>query len=210
MKVDTLYSALYGGHFPFESLVKHRGNLETIREPGELKDINSALILWGGADISPELYNHEKSRRTGSYAARDMLEWALLQTAIAKGIPVIGVCRGAQMLCAAAGGTLYQHVSNHAGPNHEVVTNDARAFITNSIHHQMMNVEKVDHELLCSTYPLSNIYIEGADDEVEGPKQEPEFVYFPKIKGWAIQWHPEGMNESSKATQYILEKLHAA
>jgi gamma-glutamyl-gamma-aminobutyrate hydrolase PuuD len=127
------------------------------------------------------------------------------------GIPIIGVCRGAQMACALAGGYLLQHVDNHGGSGHLVDTSDGKQFNVNSIHHQMMvATEKVDHELLAwSTQQRSAKYIYRDDQEFVTPEgwKEPEFYYFPKIKGFAIQWHPEAMNQASDATRFIMEKI---
>lgn len=157
-------------------------------------------------------------RTTHPGGMRDKLEWSLLQRAIEKGISIIGVCRGGQMLTAAAGGWLIQDVRGHAGMGgHEVETQDGKKFLVNSIHHQMMVPIGTDHELVAwsterraekkATGPVSEAY--GIDDnEFWTPPEdwkEPEFIYYPKIKGYAIQWHPESMSGSSPATQYVLD-----
>jgi gamma-glutamyl-gamma-aminobutyrate hydrolase PuuD len=170
-----------------------------VTQPEEMTEFDSALVIWGGADISPELYNHPTSRRTSAYAKRrDEVEWALIQEAISMELPIIGVCRGAQMLCAAAGGYLLQDVRNHAGPHHAVYTADGKEFYTNSIHHQMMVPNDVEHEMVAWTKSsIGAPYLYKDDKTFEpGPEMEwvePEFVYFSKIDGYAIQWHPEAM-----------------
>lgn len=210
--MKKLYSALYSDSgYPFNALLDDdsRDNVQTIRDPEEMQEKDSALVIWGGADIHPELYNHPMHRTTYPGGQRDRLEWALLNRAVDLGIPIIGVCRGAQMLCARAGGWLIQDVNGHAGGAHWVATHDGDQFLTNSIHHQMMaGLGTVDHQLVAwSVKRLSDSY--GYMDNQwflpqEGWK-EPEFVYFPKIKGYAIQWHPEGMAQSSPATEYVLK-----
>jgi putative glutamine amidotransferase len=184
--------------------------------PDELKEGDSALVIWGGSDINPALYNHPIHRTTHPGGMRDRSEWSLVQRAIEKGIPIIGVCRGAQMLCAAAGGFLIQDVRNHAGPHHMVETIDGQSFKVNSIHHQMMaGLETVDHELVGWCPKNEDGYLRGLpygymDDKQYIPKpdwKEPEFVYFPKINGYAIQWHPEAMASESPATQYVLNYI---
>ena len=179
-------------------------------EPDDLKEGDSALIIWGGSDINPELYRHPMHRTTHPGGLRDRREWSLLQRAIERGIPIIGVCRGAQMLCAAAGGFLIQDVHGHYG-HHSVTTIDDQKFIVNSIHHQMMaGFEQVDHELVCWREGRKGAPYGYMDNKEYQPKddwKEPEFVYFPKIRGYAIQWHPEGMAEQSDATQYVLNYI---
>lgn len=206
--IKTLYSACYNdsGH-PFNVLAE---NVEVATTPSDMMEENSALVIWGGSDINPKLYGHARGNRTGSGGQRDDVEWALLQQGIKMGIPIFGVCRGGQMLCAAAGGYLIQHVNNHAGSNHTVVTSTGETLQVNSIHHQMMMAPKeVGHELLAwSSHRLSDVYLYKDDQNHPPPEKEPEFIYFPTIKGFAIQWHPEGMSRTSPATTFIMKAIH--
>lgn len=177
------------------------------------------LVLWGGADISPSIYNEKPAHQCGAgveLSRRDQYEVACAKAAISKKIPIIGVCRGAQLLCAMAGGTLIQHVSNHAGDNHKIVTKDGRELITSSVHHQMMYPWNVEHELLAWTPETrSNVFVnqdnENYADMMDGTHPEPEIVYFPRILGLAIQGHPEFMSESGVGKDFInycLEKAN--
>jgi gamma-glutamyl-gamma-aminobutyrate hydrolase PuuD len=208
-KVAVLYSACYYGAYPFEDMA-HK--VESVKDSDQMVNPDSILVIWGGADINPKLYGHPTSKTTHCYDARDTLEWACIQRAIALGIPMIGVCRGAQMMCAAAGGFLIQDVYGHAGRHHMVETNDGRRFMTNSIHHQMLaGLEKVDHVLLASMpQAISHKYTYKNDLVYTPPAgfKEPEMVWFPKIKAMAIQWHPEGMAEDCEATQFVMEKWY--
>lgn len=208
MKFNTLYSGYYPDNgYPFDALAD---KVEHAQEPHDLQDDNSALVIWGGSDINPSLYNHPKGRRTSCYEGRDESEWALMQEAIRKGMTIIGVCRGAQMACAAAGGYLLQHVENHSG-YHDVVTPDGKTISVNSIHHQMMaGYEKVGHELLgWIPQRRSPHYLYKADELFPVPEQwvEPEYIYFKDIKAHAIQWHPEMMKRTSEATAYVLQSI---
>lgn len=205
----VLYSAYYAGAFPFGDLAEFEVK---VNSPDEMTETNSLLVLWGGADINPNFYGHPKSRTTSCFSGRDFVEWGCLKRAVALGIPIIGVCRGAQMLCAAAGGFLLQDVHNHAGSNHTITTKYGDVLRVNSIHHQMMaGLENVEHDLLAwSTENRSGIYTWKDDQDYVPPSgfKEPEMVYFPKIKGYAVQWHPEAMHEESPATQFILGEYH--
>lgn len=141
------------------------------------------------------------------------MEWTLLQRAIEMGITIIGVCRGAQMGCAASGGFLIQDVNGHIG-GHNVKTFDGKTFRVNSIHHQMMVPADAEHQLVAwSEYNLSTERVGHApyygykQDELFVPPEgwrEPEYIYFPKTNIHAIQWHPEMMQTDSPATQYVL------
>lgn len=167
-----------------------------------------ALVIWGGEDISPTIYGKPVGPYTGAreqLSYRDTIEVGAVQAAIEMGIPIIGVCRGAQLLCALAGGELIQDVQGH-GRSHKITTIEGREMITSSVHHQMMYPWNVEHELFAwSTEALSRDYV-----GVEPPPMflstsliiEPEIVYFPKIKGLAIQGHPEFMNDDCEFVKY--------
>ena len=202
-----LVSAIYSDFYPFDKLSFVEGTLAT-SDPDELNK-DDILVVWGGADISPALYNKRLSKRTWADpypSMRDRIEWALMQRAKDLNIPIIGVCRGAQMLCALAGGYLIQHVNHHAGAPHIVLTIDGEEIQTNSIHHQMMYPFNVPHEMLGRTKEkLSDKYYD-VNDLVEVP-HEPEYVYFPEVKGFAVQWHPEMMRFPCPATEYVFKTI---
>ena len=207
----VLYSISFGSDaYPFHDLAQR---VQVVRHADAIVEEDSVVVVWGGADINPNLYNHPTSKTTYCYNARDDLEWKSMQRAIKMGIPIIGVCRGAQMLCAAAGGFLIQDVTNHAGYGHTITTPDGSVISVNSIHHQMMaGLERVDHELLAwSTENRSTHYTWKNDLTYPTPAgfKEPEMVWFPRIKGMAVQWHPEAMKEDCLATQYIMKEYHA-
>jgi gamma-glutamyl-gamma-aminobutyrate hydrolase PuuD len=75
-----------------------------------------AVVLAGGPDVGPDRYGAEPHPRTGAPRPdRDAAELAVLHRALERGIPVLGVCRGAQVLNVGLGGTLVQHVPDVVG-----------------------------------------------------------------------------------------------
>jgi putative glutamine amidotransferase len=85
-------------------------------EPDELLDRLDALVLGGGADIDPESQGVEAHPETvGTNPDRDHFEIALARRALERGIPLLGVCRGMQILNVACGGTLDQHLPERLG-----------------------------------------------------------------------------------------------
>src|SRR5690606_38625337 len=74
------------------------------------------LVVAGGPDVEPVHYGAEPDPRTGPPArARDAWELALIRAALDLRIPLLGICRGMQLLNVALGGTLVQHIDGHAG-----------------------------------------------------------------------------------------------
>ena len=176
-----------------------------------------AVVFWGGTDISPTLYNHDfhpfSQASRGGLSNRDMFEWQAMKYCKLNNIPMIGVCRGAQMLCAFAGGYLIQHVNNH-GTDHEMTTSDGQVMRTTSCHHQMMYPYNIPHEILAwSTEKLSKTYEGEVGEDLSDrmiSRVEPEVVYFPTVKGLAIQGHPEwaiGSEFAEYCNNLIREKL---
>ena len=75
-----------------------------------------ALVVSGGADVDPARYGEEPHERTAGWREdRDAWEIALLSAAAEVGLPVLGVCRGMQLMAVAAGGSLDQHTPDVVG-----------------------------------------------------------------------------------------------
>jgi hypothetical protein len=217
-----IYSVLYKNFHPLDKWYPKLGNkllatdrdLDAIEAPG-------ILILHGGSDIHPSLYNrpNQGSHVGGSPSPRDQFEAKALAKAADKGLFIFAICRGAQLACAAVGGILVQHVDNHAGGNHRITTVEGESFLVTSAHHQMMYPWKVEHKLLAwASYPRSDVHVGVTPDELEAwPKQkydgdgpttgpdfvEPEVVMFPQINCLAIQGHPEWMGWDTPANLYF-------
>lgn len=171
-----------------------------------------AVVFWGGQDIHPSLYHHSASRRNQAGpapSARDTFEWRAMKYCIVNKIPMIGVCRGAQMMCAAAGGWLIQHTHGHGYGNHSIITHDGVLLTTTSCHHQMMYPYDVNCTILATTtHHLSDTYIDGTDSEINmAGKPEVEVCWFPDIKGLAIQGHPEWVKNDSDFGLYCADMV---
>ena len=164
-------------------------------------DIKEAecLMLTGGEDINPANYGEKPGSHT-FFSDRDRYELEYCHIAQDKDIPIIGICRGAQQLCALAGGKLVQHVNGHVG-THPIETHDGKTVQMSSLHHQMMRPEGTDHMMLAWAHGRSRVYLNGDDEEIYGHplEREPEIVFFPKVRGLAIQGHPEMMRPDSPA-----------
>ncbi len=170
------------------------------------------LVLWGGEDISPSIYGQKVVRANAddlpSY--RDKVEMNLIHAAKHYNVPILGICRGAQLLCAMGGGTLYQHVENHIGRDHEVrIGSDT--YWTNSCHHQMM-IPTEDMQVIGTAPYLSKRKWIDQSEPVLHKSPEAEVVYMPELNALAVQGHPEWMDYDGpfvkKIRSLMLEILH--
>lgn len=84
--------------------------------PGELLGRVDALVLAGGSDVDPGTYGADRHPSTGhAWPERDLFELALAREAVKRDRPVLGICRGMQVLNVARGGTLLQHLPDELG-----------------------------------------------------------------------------------------------
>lgn len=175
-----------------------RGVLEAGGLPVHLPlDVDPALfvgrldgvLLSGGADIAPAAYGAvSETDDFPPEPERDAFELTLLTGAAESGIPVLGICRGLQMLNVFAGGTLHQHVPAHArfdeathslahavefSPGSTLAELYGTSLDVNSLHHQ--TVDRVGDNLRVTAC---------AQDTVEGLEHDT----LPIV---AVQWHPE-------------------
>jgi len=154
----------------------------------------ATLVLFtGGTDINSSIYGKKAHEMAQSYDhKRDALEKAVFSEAIELGLPMLGICRGAQLLCALSGGSLVQH-SWHPG-GHPLDTFDGKRIMVNSCHHQRAfpYTPGCKHKLIAwapmGTSPFN--WGETFEEDMTG-QPEAEIVYYPETKSLGIQSHPE-------------------
>jgi putative glutamine amidotransferase len=153
------------------------------------------LILTGGKDIDPATYGHAPHPATEEPARdRDAWEFALLAAALRRRVPVLGICRGAQVLNVALGGTLHQHlpdVIGHSGHRagdavfaistvRTVEGSTVNALVGPSLQAKCYHHQAIDR--LGEGLVVSAVDAEGVIEAIENTG--PSFVV-------AVQWHPE-------------------
>lgn len=166
------------------------------------------VVFTGGEDVDPAMYGEEEVHpRTHFNTLRDGHENIAFDQAEMLGIPMIGICRGAQFLCMENGGVLIQDQPN-PGP-HKMFTYDGNEFTTSSMHHQAMfpfNLPDEDYRVIGWTKGLLAHHQNGKQEEMD-PPVECEVVYFPVTKCLGIQGHPEMMAIDSPAVIYFRNLL---
>lgn len=196
---DYVDSVVQNGGVPF--IIPFTEDDEVIS--GQIDQIQG-LILSGGHDVDPHLYGEELLPKIGTiWPARDQFDMKLLKLAEEKGIPVLGVCRGAQIINVAHGGSLYQdisyrkeltykHMQGHTPdlPTHQMsVAADSKLakvlgktrFMVNSFHHQLIK----------DVAPDLKAVAKSDDGVVEGLENAAGNVL-------AVQWHPEMLHRNQQ------------
>src|SRR5947208_3447151 len=88
-------------------------------DPDEALDMLDGLLLAGGTDIDPASYGARRhAKTTHTVPERDAFEIALARRALERDLPLLGICRGMQLLNVALGGTLHQHLPELVGHEH--------------------------------------------------------------------------------------------
>lgn len=157
-----------------------------------------AVILTGGEDIEPSRYGEEAVPELEEvYLERDDFDIKLMRIAVDKGLPVLGICRGLQVMNVAFGGTLYQDIPSQIPESK--ITHKVNA--GNNVAHEIsISKGTVLHELLCETagvnsshhqsvkqlapgFVISAVSEDGVVEAIE--KADAECVI-------GVQFHPEG------------------
>jgi putative glutamine amidotransferase len=175
--------------------------------PDEALDLIDGLMLAGGADIDPACYGAQAHPQTlGTVPERDAFEIAMVRGAIERELPVLGICRGMQLINVALGGTLHQHLpelldhedhrrvpGSFDGNEHDVVALTgtlaervigSATHIAKSHHHQ--GVDRLGEGLIVSARSSIDDLVEAIEWE-GGPSDR--FVL-------GVQWHPEADEDS--------------
>jgi len=172
----------------------------------QTNDVYEADIITfpGGSDINPALYGQKVGSYTWASDHCDQRDLKYLKDPKLANVFKVGLCRGAQLLTAHAGGKLIQHFASHNG-GHDVIINDNPDILisVNSLHHQMMypfDMPKNEYIVIGSAYRTKvKTFLDENNKEVDMPRTsngiiEPEIVFYPRIKGLGFQFHPEMMS----------------
>lgn len=158
--------------------------------PDTVIDDYDGLLLCGGNDIDPIFYNEEINGSVDIDAMRDKAEFALVKAFVEQKKPIMGICRGYQLLNIAFGGNMYQHISNadmHSSDNGDVVHKVTakkgsvlcdlygEEFFVNSHHHQALKNVAQCFEVIAKS-----------DNTIEG-------IAHKELPIFGVQWHPERM-----------------
>lgn len=165
------------------------------------------ICFTGGADVSPELYDHPAHHSTFNDRQRDREEGLIFIEALQKGIPMVGICRGAQFLNVMSGGEMYQDVTHHTRSHLIKCAMTGREVLVTSTHHQMMKPSSRAILMASSTLGGNRTYWDGHSFVTEKSEEDIEVVYYPHTKSLCFQPHPEFYHQSYFHMKLYFEKL---
>lgn len=201
------------GAFAYQKMFLKRGLKGT-------DDLDKATIVCftGGADVNPVLYGEDMlylhgSAMSGYDEARDNKDATVHGYAVASEAFQVGICRGGQFLNVMNGGKMWQHVTGHAGCNHQVmdtITNNT--YLVSSTHHQMMRpgadaeIVAVAREARAKYAATETWYLTEADKSPVEWFDDPEVLWYPSTRSLCFQPHPE-FNGVEECTNYFFELI---
>ena len=209
---------------PYIASIESRGAQARVITPsayagsGAALDGVSGLLLCGGYDVHPRYYGQEITKSAGveTYAERDEMEMALLRAALEREMPILGICRGMQLINVAFGGSLIQNVPGHRklpddidekpfkhsvyvspGSKLGAIIGVGAFFNTNSYHHQGLKEAQRAPGLLASAYHPQDGIIEALESpehrwlmaiqcHIEKEKEVP--TIFLRLFDWLVSW----------------------
>lgn len=165
------------------------------------------LLMPGGVDIEPARYGQETLECCGKIdLARDAMEWWILEAFLPTKKPVLGICRGVQMLNVFQGGTLLQHIDGHSAfkkrstGSHQIRISpgsrleqilETQQLTVNSLHHQVVDIPGRDLEVCALS---EDGYVEAVIH-----------TRHPFCLG--LQWHPEHMYRKVRQQRKLFDSF---
>lgn len=182
----------------------------------QLLALVDGVVLSGGQDVHPSYYQEEQHPLLGITAQqRDEHELHIVRVASVQKKPILGICRGLQLINVAFGGTLYQDLSQHTTDSKKAHSLDE--YMDTKLHSVNIISGSILHKLLHTTEVMTNSYHhqaiknlaqgfriaakaeDGVIEAIENIEENPWIL--------AVQWHPEVMVESHPEMVKLFEAL---
>ncbi|MDP1779430.1 MAG: gamma-glutamyl-gamma-aminobutyrate hydrolase family protein, partial [Anaerolineales bacterium] len=178
----------------------------------------TGILFTGGGDVSLSYFNGSDHPRIGEVdEARDTTEITLMRAAVNDGKPILGICRGAQVMNVALGGTLYTHIHDQLkGALDHDYPGDLRRVLVHPVNvdettrsaeifgETLLNVNSLHHQGLKDIAP--NLRVAGhAPDGLVEVVEIPDHPY-----AMAVQWHPEWLTDQPAMERLFRSFVNAA
>ena len=169
------------------------------------------ILLSGGGDMHPRYYNEDPIPENGTPdELRDRYDVALIKSAVEYQLPVLGICRGMQVINTVFGGSLYQDINVqyadkqpmcHSQNEERSVTTQTASVVTDSLLYSIVS---------CNTLPINSIHHQAVKRIADGFRavafaddgicEAIESLYYPIL---GVQWHPEHLSEADAAGEHF-------
>jgi putative glutamine amidotransferase len=174
------------------------------------------ILFAGGDDVDPAFYGELRQHdNVHGHRARDEFEFSLLDGALARQTPIMGICRGVQMINVKFGGTLYQDINEDAEPQiehrqtdlgksrqeptHGILVTDVESNL-GAIIHGACRVNSLHHQAVKRLGRGLKVTARSEDGLVEAVESADAYPFF-----MAVQWHPEEMvNDSAEQREIFV------
>lgn len=150
------------------------------------------VVFTGGEDVNPIYYNEDRHKSTRCNQSRDLADIALYEQCLSEGIPMFGVCRGAQFLHVMNGGKLFQDVDGHYG-DHPIFDVKKKRLIqtVSSVHHQMCIPNREGGmELIADSFKATERW-KSLTEKLIGSMSDVEAFFYRDTCCFGVQGHPE-------------------
>lgn len=169
----------------------------------EYAQVFDGFLFAGGDDVDPARYGETvKFDSVEVDADRDAFELALYAHVKPTGKPILGICRGVQVLNVAEGGTLYQHIDGHRQSQPGTVTEQKNTVEQGSYLHTLIGKDEIfvnsfHHQNIKDLAPTLRADATSEDGYIEAAHM-PDHKFF-----FAVQWHPEIYRQTSEEMQKV-------
>lgn len=163
------------------------------------------LLLPGGGDIEPGRYGQTPIEKCGKpELLRDETEWKMLTAFLPTVKPILGICRGTQMLNVFLGGTLHQDIPDHSAFKNRATGTHNVTLVSGSklaaiLKQTSVFVNSMHHQATDTPAPGFSVIARSADGTIEAQELEGH----PFCIG--VQWHPEHLSKTRADQQAIFD-----
>ncbi|WP_139007251.1 gamma-glutamyl-gamma-aminobutyrate hydrolase family protein [Arthrobacter crystallopoietes] len=179
--------------------------------PETLLDRIDGLLLLGGADVDPRNYGESPDPNLeATVPLRDAFELSLSRAAFARDLPILGICRGMQIMNVACGGTLHQHLADHGYAEHRKAPGhlDARTFHDVRVQSDSWAAQGIGS----GTRSVNSHHHQGVAQVATGATVSATSAVdsLPEALEWrhqafalGVQWHPEAMDLPATIAHFV-------
>ncbi|MDO4499964.1 MAG: gamma-glutamyl-gamma-aminobutyrate hydrolase family protein [Erysipelotrichaceae bacterium] len=189
----------YMVEYNHDMLLNNGQNIYLVADKRMVEDaVNKCDVLFvpGGLDINPKRYNEENTGTKEFLDEIDELDYALIDAFYKAGKPIIGICRGHQIINVFFGGTLYQDIADHDDVFHNVTLKKG-GFVDKIYNCETLRVNSYHHQNIKDVAPGFEVVAVSEDGYVEA---------IQKDNIYSVQWHPE-MYDADTYFKGLLEKV---